>query len=405
MYRLFYLFALMIGLSACQKDANREVVSAQSPDGHHFYFMPIYETGVTDVTLTIAWPTDWAYQADRNPFVPMIGAEVIPSGGTMDLAPQEVMELFQDKNADAFVYATVDYVVGELSFPQNYTDQVVPIAKTMLATPQLDPAWIDRIKQSIRANMARAREQTNVLMWDAARRYVLGDHPVNNTLTPKVLDAIDAVTADDIRDWYTNVFVQDGTKIVVTGAISRKEAGTLVDDILGGLPKSGPALSRPDLSVTYTPNTVYLHLPKAEKTMLGFVGPLPNVFDGKEMTDLLALQVFSAPNGPLFETIRTDLRASYGFQAGFSDYTMDQRIMFMFGEVESDKLEDAKNEVLRAYDTFRQTPDLTSLADIRSNIAEGTAQNVGYVDIAAHHFGSGKCKYGCHSRPKFGSND
>jgi hypothetical protein len=63
-------------------EENRSVILATTPQRNEFHFMPIYEPGVTDITITIAWPSDWAYEASLNPAVPYIGTETLLSGGT-----------------------------------------------------------------------------------------------------------------------------------------------------------------------------------------------------------------------------------------------------------------------------------------------------------------------------------
>jgi len=103
-----------------------------------------------------------------------------------------------------------------------------------------------------------------------------------------------------------------------------------------------------------------------------------------DMTDLLALQVLGDPvNGPLQEAIRTNLRATYGFQTGFADFNLDTRILFVFGEVEPDKLEQARDTVTQVYGTFVSDPDLSTLPGLRKNLSDGVSNNVEYVDIAA----------------------
>ena len=107
MIRYFLIFATSMLLS-CQEDdlnadandeprpaefkmlpeENRSVILATTPRGHTFHFMPIYEPGVTDITITIAWPSNWAYEASRNPAVPYIGTETLLSGGTEDISPK-----------------------------------------------------------------------------------------------------------------------------------------------------------------------------------------------------------------------------------------------------------------------------------------------------------------------------
>ncbi len=151
MKRFLFLAALVLSLAACKKDTSREVVLAESPDGRPFHFMPIYEDGVTDITITIAWPMSWAFSADRSPAVPYIAAEAILSGGTDELAPQDVLELFNDKNSRGQLYVRAIHTIGEISFPKEHIDDVVSIASKMLTSPQFDQMWVDRIKQGFLA--------------------------------------------------------------------------------------------------------------------------------------------------------------------------------------------------------------------------------------------------------------
>lgn len=75
-------------------EENRSVILATTPQRNEFHFMPIYEPGVTDITIMIAWPSDWAYEASLNPAVPYIGAETLLSGGTEAISPKELNEFY-----------------------------------------------------------------------------------------------------------------------------------------------------------------------------------------------------------------------------------------------------------------------------------------------------------------------
>lgn len=383
MKRFLFLAALVLSLAACKKDASREVVLAETPDGRPFHFMPIYEDGVTDITITIAWPMSWAFSADRNPAVPYVAAEAILSGGTDEFAPQDVLELFNDKNSRGQLYVRADHAIGELSFPKEHIDDVVSVVSAMLASPQFDQAWVDRIKQGFLANQTQTHAQTANQMWALARLAVLGETPLNDFLSLPNLTATEDAGIDDLRRWHAETIVQNGVTISVTGAISRDDAGKAVDQLLAGLPE-GQAQSALKINTNFEPKTVLLHLPDAEKTTLGLMGQLPPTAEGGNLTDLLALSFFGrSGSGPLFEAVRTDLRASYGFQAGYTNYDRATRIMFIAGEVETGKLAEAANLIRMTYESYRTAPDLTGFDDVRRGMAEGTAQNVLYVDVAA----------------------
>lgn len=220
-------------------------------------------------------------------------------------------------------------------------------------------------------------------MWAVARLAVLGETPLNDFLSLPNIPVISDASVDDLRRWHAETIVQNGVTIAVSGAINRDDAGKAVDQLLAGLPE-GQALAVPNTVTNFSPKTVLLHLPDAEKTTLGFIGQLPPTAEGSDLTDLLALNFFGRPgSGPLFDAVRTDLRASYGFQAGFTNYDRATRIMFIAGEVETEKIAEAADLVRSTYESFRAAPDLTGFDDLRRAMAEGTAQNVLYVDVAA----------------------
>ncbi|MEK9759389.1 MAG: hypothetical protein VW387_14130, partial [Paracoccaceae bacterium] len=176
------IFIITCALIGCKNEENRVVINTTSPDGHAFSFMPIYEKGVTDITIYIAWPMDWAYRETTNKAVPFIGAQAILSGGTADITPMELMESFNDKNSSGSLTPTADYVFGQLSFPKEYREEVIKTASEMLHTPIFEEKWIGRIKQKITDNMARTYAQTPNLLWRVVRQATLGDVPVNDYL-------------------------------------------------------------------------------------------------------------------------------------------------------------------------------------------------------------------------------
>lgn len=371
-------------LVACQeKEGSREVVEARTPDGRAFHYMPIWEDGVTDITVYVAWPTAWAHQTGRNQAVPYVASEAILTGGTKDLAPQDVLELFEDRNTYGEILVSADYTYGELSFPKEYTDEVVGIASEMLANPEFETEWMERIKNGFHANQTHAHAQSATKLWNTARLAILGQQPLNEFLSLPNLDDIENVTAQDLRDWHQETFVQGGVTITVTGAISEDDAGKVVDRILSALPERDAAKIQPT-TADFSPKTVLLHAPEAEKSVLGILGQLPSTDDGKDTTDLLALHFFSrSGSGPLFEAVRTEMRASYGFNAGYTNYARDTRVLFIAGEVETAKLGAVTDKVLETYEDYRTNPDLTGLDDLRESLASDMDENAEYADIAA----------------------
>ena len=382
--KILKAFLLCTVLIACKEDVtgSREVIEIKSPDGHDIWFMPIIEDGVSDITIMMAWPTDWSYDATRHPAVPYIASEAILSGGTETLKPQELMEVFNDANAGGWLTVASDYAYGELGFPREHTDEIVPIAATMLANPQLDPAWVARISAGLKANQEQNQAQSTTRMWMAARKAIFGDAPELAYHSLPDTAGITDVTPEMVRAWHREILTQDVPVIVVTGAINATDAGQAVDTLLEQLP-AGPARPIAPSGANFAQRTILLHLPDAEKTTIGFLGQMPPTKDGGDLIDLLATQILSDANGPLFEAVRTEMRATYGLQAGYANFDRATRLMFITGEIETAKLAQAHDVILRTYEEFRSDPALGGLKAVRDNLADGFAEDVKYVDVAA----------------------
>ena len=210
-----------------------------------------------------------------------------------------------------------------------------------------------------------------------------GDSPLYHLLTLPYLAVIDDVSVDMLRQWLEQTFTQSGLTIVVTGAISRQDAGSSVDTLLFDLPK-GRVSPPHDVNVTIKPQTVFLHVPEAEKTTIGILGRLPPTSQGNDLTDRLALSHFSqSGSGPLFSALRTEQRASYGFQAGFFDYNRKNRRLFITGAVAAEQAADVAADIPEIYEEYRLDPNFETLADLQNGMVNQTQKNVGYVNIAA----------------------
>ncbi len=264
----------ILTLGACQKEGSRGVTNQTSPNGQAFTFMPIYEDGVTDVTIEFAWPTTWAYEEDKNPAVPFVGSKAILSGGTSELSPQDVLIMFEDKSAFGDMEVQTQHIIGSVSFPKEYVDEVLDVVHEMLVRPQFNDRWLEREKSEFSKNVKINNSNTDYQMWAAARYAIFGDQPANRTFSLADPNIIAAVTQSDVRRWHRDVITKTGVTVVVTGAISAKDAGVAVDHLLADLPDGQPVEMQP-ASANFAPVEIYLHDPDAPQTVIGFVGQLP----------------------------------------------------------------------------------------------------------------------------------
>ncbi|MBK5933388.1 putative Zn-dependent peptidase [Rhodovulum imhoffii] len=377
MTRILLLFAALLCLAACRGDAPTASVET-SPGGvvYTLLQMPEHE----DVTIHIAWPTDWAYRADTNKAAPVVGTQLILAGGAEGYPAGDVGERFADLNSEGNIYvAVIDHVIGELTFERDQMDETIAIANAHLRAPTLDSMWFDRIREGTAAKMAEAQAQPANAGFDAVRWAILGEQPLRNALSLDEPGVVDNLTREDVVAWHTETFTRTPQAIVVAGGIETADAGAAIDALLRGLPDASRTVMQ-EAAPDYTARRILLHIPEAQTTTLSLIAPLPPTRLGGETEDLILIHALGGDDqSVLFEAVRTELRASYGFGAGMASYTRDHRILFLSGEVETAKLADAEQVVRDAYADFRQSGPSGELGPRKAPLAANFAELPDFV--------------------------
>lgn len=371
MTRLLIAVLALVTLAACQDD-NPTAEQATSPAGTEFTLitLPDHE----DVSIQIAWPTDWAYRAETNKAAPLVGADLILAGGAEGFPAGEVVERFADLNSEGTVYAAVnDHVIGELTFERNNLDETIEIANAHLRAPTLDETWFARIKDGGAQNMAQAQAQPAHASFDAVRWAVFNEAPLRNALSLDDPETFETLTRDDVIAWHQETFTRKPEAIVIAGDIDVDMAGAAVDALLDGLPDTEVAPNW-ETPIDFTPKRILLHQPDAEVTNLAFLALVTSTREGGELEDLILTHSLGGNDqSALFEAVRTNLRASYAFGAGIANYTREYRVLFMTGEIEDAKLLEAENVVREAYEAFQGTELSGSLDDRKAPLAASFA--------------------------------
>ncbi|MEP2784753.1 MAG: insulinase family protein [Pseudoruegeria sp.] len=375
-FRAAFVCIALFSLTACKDDTNRVISQHTSTLGYEFTLMPITESRVTDVTIAAAWSSDWMLQTGRNEWVPGLGVDVMLTGGTTDLPPADIANLLEEKNSWGNIYVTSDYIYGEVEFPNNYADDVLPVLADLFQRPAFDQAWFDRI-QSQRMEAASGDEKTvGALMWDASRVALLGNTPQLAFQNGTDTDALRSATLDDVKTWHSASFAYRPAAIVVTGAIDAQAAGDAIDQLFAA-PGAAPLDPKPLLSpLDIQATTIFLHLPEVEKSTIGVIGLLPPITDNSAGVDMLAINLFGGgADSPLFTAIRTDLGATYRMGVEIAPYSRSQRALVISGEIETDKMADARDAIITSYTAFRTAPDLRPMPDFAARFADSVRQD------------------------------
>ena len=348
---LLPLLATLV-LAGCQDEPAAGMKT--SAQGHAFAFLPMPDAA--QVSIEVSWPMPWPTQGGRAAAVPYIGADLMLGGGAGGLSPSEVQESFNDLNAQGNLYTAGATLRGGVVAPPDTLDKAIEIANKVLRDPALPQDWLTRIRDEFAATQTEAHLASATMGWQALRNVVLGDQPYNEYLSLRDIAAIRAITQADVQQWHRETVVSQGALIAVAGPVTEAEAALAVDALFAGLPQ-GPAAEAVFKPLNFAPRTILLHVPTAQKTVLGMITRVPPSGDDGEVDDLLASLLLGGDDQSLlFSAIRTDLRASYGFSAGLDGYTRQDRILVLSGEIETAQTAAVRDLVVKTYGSLFTTP-------------------------------------------------
>ncbi len=160
--------------------------------------------------------------------------------GAADYSSQDFQKALSDHSITLHFNANRDNFGGNLKFLTREKEKAVDLLTAALNDPRFDAEPLERMKQ---ANMTRIKSSQADPNWMAARLY--NDRAYEGHAyalnSGGTLSTLPKITADDLRTFKNTNLTKDRLKIGVSGNITAKQLGVLLDDIFGALPTTAPA--------------------------------------------------------------------------------------------------------------------------------------------------------------------
>lgn len=146
--------------------------------------------------------------------------------------------------------ATFDYDAHDDTFTVSAKfltenrDEAVDLLRASLVEPTFSETAVERVRAQVVSIIRSNLSDPDEIAGEAFSERVFGDHPYA-TAGEGTLESVAALTRDDLVAAWQNALVKDRLFIGVVGDITAEELKVLLDDLLGDLPQSGPALPEP----------------------------------------------------------------------------------------------------------------------------------------------------------------
>ncbi len=346
-------FSLLSQAQAASDD-ELEIKEYTTPAGHQFWYFPMPDADRT--ALLIDWAQEVPLGDDTHPAVSELGIDLMLKGGAGELDAAQIVADFEDLDAGSDLWVRPRGTSGFFVAPDEHFSTAREIAQVVLTEPRFEQKWFDREHQIMIESAIEDRANSWGLAWTTARAIFLGDHPYRKFWSFEALDEFEKATLDDVKAWYETSFSTNTITLSVAGSAAPDMVAKEIDLLLAGLPNNEPTKPIDMPKPRSTGKTIVLHNPDAPKSVVLLAGNFPS----NNETINTALQISAVvlgqgKNSRLFKTVRSGMGASYGFGVEVFDVTQEYRMFAMSGEVETEKLQAALNEIEKAYKEFRES--------------------------------------------------
>ena len=221
-----------------------------------------------------------------------------------------------DALAASFSFRVSDDIMSiSARFLTENQPEVLALLRQALTQPRFDQDAIDRVRAQVLSGLASDAKSPNRIASTFFDNAAFGAHPYGSSIDGTA-QSVAALSQDDMFAAHRNALTRDELYVSAVGDISAADLGPLLDDLLGGLPETGPA--RPehvDFGLAGGVTVIDFDTPQAV-ALFGHSGMK------RENDDFFAATILNAIlGGAGFESrLMTEVREKRGLTYGIGSY-------------------------------------------------------------------------------------
>ena len=164
--------------------------------------------------------------------------------GAGDLDSQAYQARLQNLSIQLHFDADYDTFGGSLKTLTRNRDEAIRLLRLALLQPRFDAPAIERMTGEILAGVRQRKSRPSYLAQRVWQQAVFPNHPYGRTVTGNE-ETLKNITQADLRNFVESRLAKDRLLIGVSGDITAKELGQLLDDTFGDLPAKASAKTIP----------------------------------------------------------------------------------------------------------------------------------------------------------------
>ena len=200
----------------------------------------VEEHGIPFTALSIRFQGGTSLDAaDKRGATNLMTALIEEGAGEMDA---QGFAAARDGLAAEFRFSSnLDGVSVRARFLTDNRDASIDLLRQALNAPRFDDDAVERVRGQVLANLRSESKDPGAMAGQALSARMFPGH-VYGLPTDGTIDSVTALTRSDIVAAHKNALARDRMTVAASGDITAEQLGILLDELLGALPASGPAL-------------------------------------------------------------------------------------------------------------------------------------------------------------------
>jgi len=269
MFILVFLWLVSTPLYA----ANKPIINIQTWDtdnGAHVYFVKASQIPMVDVQIVFAAGS--AYDAKQWGIASF--ANSMLSEGTKEHSANQIAETLDDVGAELNGGVDRDKaVIGLRSLTKlQYLNPALKTFTEIVTQPSFPEKAFMRVKNQTIAAIQESYQQPGSVASQAFYRALYQDEPYGHS-TLGTANTVNGLTREKLINFYKKYYVASNADIIIVGDVSKDEAKTIAQKVVGALPKGEPAKALLKAKQTKKHSYQFIPFPAKQNTIiLGQVG-------------------------------------------------------------------------------------------------------------------------------------
>ncbi len=255
---------------------------------------------------------------EEKPGVASMAASMLTKGTTQHTEAEltEELETYAISLAGS---ADIDDASVSANALTEHTPRAFGFLAEVVQHPTFPEEELEKLRQQMRTALAIEEASPEVKAERAFRQVLWGDHPYARVARPETLDDLEAITAEDLKAWWSTFVRPEDSVLIVAGDIKPEQAFSLARQHLADWTVT---TQKPEVDLPAPPEPskqrIYLvnHPGKQSQIRIGHRGITrhhPDYFDALMVNGYFA----GGFSGRLMETVRQEKGLTYGVSGGF----------------------------------------------------------------------------------------